>query len=58
MLKIYTIPPDPEKPEQPKPEKIKQIKSVSRIQLVSDDKPTDMPEQNKLVDAMAGKTNV
>lgn len=58
VLKMYDIPPDPDKPVQKPIEKIKTIKSLDRIQIVSNTTPTDMPEVDDLINAVIGKENV
>jgi protein TonB len=57
VLKTFNIPPDPEEPKEKPKKKIKTIRSLDRIQIVPDNIPVDVPEQDNLIDAVIGKEN-
>ena len=58
VVKVYTIPPEPERTEVKQAQKTKQVKSVNRIQLVPDNIETDMPDQVNIIDAIVSNEKV
>lgn len=58
VLKVYTIPPEPDRTLEKQREKTKQVKSVDRIQLVPDNVEPDMPDQPDIADAVLSNEKV
>lgn len=58
IMKVYNIKSEPEKADEKQRQKIKKVKSSDRIQIVSNDLETDVPDQADIVDAVVSNEKV